>query len=73
MNAELHAGLHKIEVNACNLGIDDALRHGLGCDATVEGVPVDEATFFGTASVRFQHIDAIDGVLYFPLQAKISE
>jgi hypothetical protein len=67
VNAELHARLHQVEVNARDLGARDTLGHGLGSNTAVERVSVNEPGVLSTASVRLQHVDTVDWVLHLAL------
>ena len=63
VDAQLHARLHQVEVNAGNLGIDNTLGHGLRSHTAVECISVNQPALLGRAPVRLQHVDAVDRVL----------
>jgi hypothetical protein len=59
MNTELHSGLHEVEVNACNLGVDNALGHCLGSNTAVQRVSVNQLAVLGTSTVCLENVDAV--------------
>ena len=62
MNAHLHLGLLEGEVNAGDLGLHNLLFHLVIGKHTVKRVTLDQLSFLGRFSVRFQNVDRLDWI-----------
>lgn len=62
LDAHLHFSFLQGEIEARDFGIYNFFHHHLRRDYAVQSVSVNENTFPGTSSVRFQYIDSFDGI-----------